>query len=60
MLPLVCSVAPILTLLPVVVNVALREVRFVPDGTLTDMVWLLSLIVPVLEPIENEVNFLSV
>jgi hypothetical protein len=43
---LVCTVVPTLTLVPVVMKVATRAVKFVPDGTVTAMVFAVSLIIP--------------
>ena len=44
--PLVCVTAPTLTDAPVVVKVATRAVRSVPNGTVTAIVLPLSLTVP--------------
>jgi hypothetical protein len=44
--PLVCTVAPTITLAPFVLNAAISAVTFVPYGTVTAMVFAVPLIVP--------------
>src|SRR5512143_2617814 len=53
-MPLTCTVEPTFTLAPVVVNVATSDVTFVPNGTVTVIVFAFSSIVPVAAGLVNE------
>src|SRR5512145_2239215 len=57
--PLICAVVPILTLTPVVVKVPTSAVKSVSDGNVTNIVFVVSLIVPVVPTIENAVMAFS-
>ena len=52
--PLTCKVVPTFTLAPVVANDAIRAVTIVPFGTVTEIVFVISLITPVATGLENE------
>jgi hypothetical protein len=52
--PLTCTVDPTFTLAPVVENAATSAVTFVPNGTVTVIVFAFSLIVPVAAGLVNE------